>query len=129
MFNGDGALSLQEFWTILMGCCSALITISAAVAIIVSAVKKLKEPENIQNRKLEDISKKIDAMDAKFEARLKIHEEYFNNDNRRISSIEEGNRVTQKALLALMSHAINGNDVDKLKEAENSLREYLINKS
>lgn len=125
MFNGDGALSLQEFWTILMGCCSALITISAAVAVIVSAVKKLKEPENVQNRKLEDISKKIDSI----EARLKIHGEYFNNDNRRISAIEEGNRVTQKALLALMSHAINGNDIDELKKAQASLKEYLINKT
>lgn len=125
MFNGDGALSLQEFWTILMGCCSALITISAAVAVIVSAVKKLKEPENAQNRKLEDISKKIDSI----EARLKIHEEYFNNDNRRITAIEEGNRVTQKAILALMSHAINGNDVEKLKKAEDELREYLVNRS
>lgn len=118
MFNGDGALSLQEFWTILMGCCSALITISAAVAVIVSAVKKLKEPENVQNKKIDSI-----------EARLKIHEEYFNNDNRRISAIEEGNRVTQKALLALMSHAINGNDIDELKKAQASLKEYLINKA
>lgn len=124
MVNGDGALTPQEFWTILMACCSALITISAAVSIVISAIKKLKEPENVQNQKLEDISKKIDSI----EARLKIHEEYFNNDNRRISAIEEGNRVTQKALLALMSHAINGNNVDELKKAENTLREYLINK-
>ena len=63
------------------------------------------------------------------EDRLKKHEEYFNNDNKRLLAIEEGNRVTQKALLALMSHAINGNDTDKLKEAENALREYLINKA
>ena len=125
MLNGDGVLTLQEFWTILMGCCSALITIAAAASIVIGAFKKLKEPENIQNKKLEDISNKIDSI----EARLKIHEEYFNNDNRRISAIEEGNRVTQKGLLALMSHAINGNDIDKLKEAENSLREYLINKA
>lgn len=124
MINGDGALTPQEFWTILMACCSALITISAAVSIVISVIKKLKEPENVQNQKLEDISKKIDSI----EARLKIHEEYFNNDNRRISAIEEGNRVTQKALLALMSHAINGNNVEELKKAENTLREYLINK-
>ena len=125
MFSGDGQLSIQEFWTILMACCSALITLSAAAAVVINALKKLKEPENIQNQKLEDISKKIDSI----EARLKIHEEYFNNDNRRISAIEEGNRVTQKALLALMSHAINGDDVDQLKAAEKSLKEYLINKA
>ena len=125
MLNGDGQLSIQEFWTILMGCCSALITIAAAVSIIISAVKKLKEPENVQNNKIRDIEDKMKHL----EDRLKKHEEYFNNDNKRLLAIEEGNRVTQKALLALMSHAINGNDIDKLKEAENSLREYLINKA
>jgi len=125
MLNGDGQLSIQEFWTILMGCCSALITIAAAVSIVIGAIKKLKEPENVQNNKIRDIEDKMKHL----EDRLKKHEEYFNNDNKRLLAIEEGNRVTQKALLALMSHAINGNDVDKLKEAENSLREYLINKA
>lgn len=125
MLNGDGQLSIQEFWTILMGCCSALITIAAAVSIIVSAVKKLKEPENVQNKKISDMEAKMKSL----EDRLTKHEEYFNNDNKRLLAIEEGNRVTQKALLALMSHAINGNDIQKLKEAENDLREYLINKA
>lgn len=125
MLNGDGQLSIQEFWTILMGCCSALITIAAAVSIIISAVKKLKEPENVQNNKIRDMEERMKGL----EDRLKKHEEYFNNDNKRLLAIEEGNRVTQKALLALMSHAINGNDTDKLKEAENALREYLINKA
>ncbi len=125
MLNGDGVLTLQEFWTILMGCCSALITIAAAVTIVINAVKKLKEPENVQNQKLKEMDERMKV----FEDRLKKHEEYFNNDNKRLLAIEEGNRVTQKAILALMSHAINGNDIDKLKEAENSLREYLINKT
>lgn len=125
MFNGDGQLSIQEFWAILMGCCSALITIAAAVTIVINAFKKLKEPENVQNQKLKEMDERMKT----FEDRLKKHEEYFNNDNKRLLAIEEGNRVTQKAILALMSHAINGNDIDKLKEAENSLREYLINKA
>ena len=124
MFNGDGVLSPEEFWTILMGCCSALITISAAITIVVNAIKKFREPENVQNKQIEELKELYRSMDA----RLKVHEEYFSNDKKKISAIEEGNRVTQKALLALMSHAINGNDVDKLKEAENSLREYLINR-
>jgi predicted negative regulator of RcsB-dependent stress response len=124
MPNGDGALTIQEFWTILMAGCSALITLSAAAVIVINAIKKLREPENVQNKQIEELRGLYQSVDA----RLKIHEEYFNNDKKKISAIEEGNRVTQKALLALMSHAINGNDVDKLKEAENSLREYLINR-
>ena len=125
MFNGDGALSWEEFWTVLIACCSALITISAAVSIVISAIKKLKEPEDAQNKEIKDL--KNDVIEIK--AQLKVHDEYFGNDNKRLSSIEEGNRVTQRALLALMSHAINGNDVDKLKKAESALKEYLITKS
>ena len=125
MLNGDGVLTPEEFWTLLLACCSALITISAAVSIVISAVKKLKEPENAQNNEIQAL--KNDVIEIR--AQLKVHDEYFGNDNRRLSSIEEGNRVTQRALLALMSHAINGNDVDKLKKAESELKEYLINKT
>lgn len=125
MLNGDGQLSFEEFWTILMGCCSALITISAAVAIVISAVKKLKEPENAQNREIKELRDKMNTI----EDRLNRHDEFFGNDNKRLSAIEEGNRVTQQAILALMQHAINGNDVDKLKKAEDDLKTYLINKS
>lgn len=125
MLNGDGVLTPEEFWTLLLACCSALITISAAMSIVISAVKKLKEPENAQNHEIQALKNDV----VEIRAQLKVHDEYFGNDNRRLSSIEEGNRVTQRALLALMSHAINGNDVDKLKKAESELKEYLINKT
>ena len=35
-------------------------------------------------------------------------------------------KVTQQALLAIMSYEINGNDIDKLKQAKDDLEEYLI---
>jgi len=59
---------------------------------------------------------------------VKQLKDYLDNDNRRIKTIEAGNRITQQALLALMSHALNGNDVDKLEKARDDLQEYLIAK-
>ena len=50
----------------------------------------------------------------------------LDNDNRRIESLEEGNKVICKALIALLSHEINGNSNDKLQKALESLNEYLI---
>ena len=44
------------------------------------------------------------------------------------SVIEKSNKITQTALLALLKHSLNGNDVDSLKDAEKSLEEYLIEK-
>ena len=56
------------------------------------------------------------------------YDEFFRNDKARLDAIEEGNRVTQKALLALLSHGIDGNDVDSMRQAKGELEEYLIKK-
>lgn len=42
--------------------------------------------------------------------------------------IDEGNKVTQRAILALIDHGINGNDVDKLKRAKADLEDYLTDR-
>ena len=45
-----------------------------------------------------------------------------------IESIEEGNKVTQKALLALLAHALDGNNTAQLQDAKEGLQQYLINR-
>ena len=97
--------------------CTAITTISAAVTVITALISKMKAPNVRQNLRLDQIETRLDKLSN-----------YLDNDNVRIKAIEEGNKVTQKAILALMSHAINGNDTDKLTEAKNSLEQYLINK-
>ena len=47
-------------------------------------------------------------------------------DNKRIASLEEGNKVICRALIALLSHGINGNSTDKMQQALTDLQEYLI---
>lgn len=97
--------------------CGAICTMSAALAVICSVLKKAKEPENIQNGRLDQL-----------EAQVKKFAEYLDRDNKRLNAVDEGNRITQRALLALMSHAINGNDIDELIKAKKSLQDYLIDK-
>lgn len=50
----------------------------------------------------------------------------LDRDNRRIASLEEGNKAICKALIALLSHEINGNSTDKLQKALTDLSDYLI---
>lgn len=97
--------------------CGAVCTMAAAIAVFYRAAMKAQEPEHIQNQRLDVLEKKVDKFS-----------EYLDRDNRRLNSLDEGNRVTQQALLALMSHAINGNDIDKLSKAKDDLESYLINK-
>ena len=124
MLNGDGVLTLEEFLTVFMWACSTLITISAAVAVIVNIVKKIKEPETLQNKKIDEMSKRQDT----FDSRLLKCEERFDKADDKIESFEDGQRITQQSLLALLSHAINGNDVGELKKAYSDLKKYLVDK-
>lgn len=97
--------------------CGGIITVSTAVGIVLNLITKAREPDLKQNQRIELLEKKI----AKFE-------EYLENDKIKIEAIEDGNKLVQRSLLALMSHALNGNDITKLEEARNDLERYLINK-
>jgi hypothetical protein len=109
---------------LILGISGAIVTISAAIGVITKAFEKIKEPETAQNKRLELIEIKLETHDKVLEK----YQEFFTNDDNRFKSIERSNKVTQNALLALLKHALNGNDIDALKDAEKSLEAYLIEK-
>ena len=102
----------------------AIITISSAIGVLINLFTKLKEPE----RKQDDRIKALEDRADKFDGIIEKFREYFDNDDKRLKAIDEGNKITQTALLALLKHALNGNDTEALKVAEKNLEEYLINK-
>ena len=59
--------------------------------------------------------------------RMDINETIKDHEDR-VGSLEEGNKVICKALMAIMSHEINGNSIDKLQKAYDDMNEYLIDK-
>lgn len=59
------------------------------------------------------------------------HTELLAKDNERIKGLEdqvkETTRIQNRALLQLMNHSLDGNHVDKLKQARDEMEDYLIN--
>lgn len=113
-----------ELVSIILGICAAIVTISAAIGVIAKLIVKAKAPEVQQNARLDTIDRRLDDIDKT----IATFREYFTNDDNRFKAIEKSNKVTQTALLALLKHSLNGNDITSLKEAERSLEEYLIEK-
>lgn len=107
----------SELLSLILWICGAIVSISAAITVIVRIIQKAKEPEKNQDDRIASLELKV----AKFE-------KYFDNDNKRLVELEKGNIVTQQALLALLSHALNGNDLDSLKDAKAKLEKYLLNR-
>lgn len=113
----------------------AIVTIGAVVTIIFKLVNRLKAPEDKQNERLDALEKNYEILSEDLKEQKKQRDEtitqfmqYFTNDDNRFKAIERSNKVTQNALLALLKHALNGNDLQALKDAEKSLEAYLIEK-
>ena len=109
--------SPQEVYSIIMAICITITTVSTAIAVIVKAYQLLKKPEKTQNERISVLESEVSEL-----------KKFLDNDNKRLKTLEEGNRVTQQAILALLSHALNGNDMDSLKSAKTKLENYLIGK-
>ena len=113
----------------------AIVTIGAVVTIIFKLVNRLKAPEDKQNDRLDALEKNYEILSEDLKEQKRQRDEtitqfmqYFTNDDNRFKAIERSNKVTQNALLALLKHALNGNDLQALKDAEKSLEAYLIEK-
>jgi hypothetical protein len=110
--------------SIILGICAAIVTIAAAIGVIAKVIDKARAPEEEQNKRLDNLDRRLDNIDET----IATFREYFTNDDNRFKAIEKSNKITQTALLAILKHSLNGNDIDALKEAEKSLEEYLIDK-
>lgn len=94
-----------------------ILTLAAVVTMVVTVNKTIQKPNRDQNERLDA----LETWREKVDTRLEEGSQHFKD-------IDEGNKVTQKSLLAIMSHEINGNDIDKLKAARDELENYLTEK-
>ena len=102
-----------------------VITMVAAVTtIIFKLVNRAKAPEVKQDERITALEEK----QKEFEDTIATFRQYFTNDDNRFKAIEKSNKITQSALLALLKHALNGNDVGSIQKAEKQLEAYLIDK-
>ena len=108
-------LTPTQIFAAILGVCAGISTIGAAVGWIIKCVKAARAP----GQKIHD---RLTAL----EQGHKQHMEYLERDNRRLEAIEEGNRVTQRALLALLKHGIDGNDEEAMRRSMLELQDYLI---
>lgn len=104
-------------WTTVLAVASAIVLLSNAAEKIVKAVKAAKAPNNEQNERLDALEEWRDGVDRILAA-----------DKSHLDSIDEGNRATQRALLALLDHGIDGNNIAQMQHAKEELQNHLINR-
>lgn len=107
----------EVIWSSVLAATSAFVLISNAVEKIVKAYKTAKAPNVKQDERLADLEKWKENVERR-----------LSNDNDRLRDIEKGDRATQRALLALLDHGIDGNNIKQMQDAKEELQNHLINR-
>lgn len=103
--------------TTILACASAIVLIANAAEKIINVIKAARTPVNQQLSRLDTLEKWREEVDRK-----------LNHDNDRLASIDASSMVTQRAILALLDHGINGNNVEQMLEARDELYNDLTRK-
>lgn len=92
-------------------------TVGAAAERIAKTVDAAKAPNATQNGRLDALEKWREEVDRR-----------LNKGNEHFSTLDDGSRVTQLALLALLDHGIDGNNIQQMQHAKEELQNHLINR-
>lgn len=110
-------VTAAEMWTAVLAVASAIVLLSNAAKAIASAWQAAKAPTNQLSQKLDDLDDRLSKVEKKQE-----------KDSAHFDAIDASNRVTQVALLALLDHGIDGNNIDQMQHAKEELQTHLINR-
>ena len=110
-----GNMTPTEIWTAVLAAASAIVLLSNAAEKIAKAWHTAKAPNQAQNERLDALEEWKKSVDRKLDA-----------DKNHLGDLDAGNRATQRALLALLDHGIDGNNIDQMQHAKEELQKYLI---
>lgn len=111
-------------WGMIVGAIALVLVIVAAYNAIMTAVKHHREEVKRKRAPVEALETRADSTTAM----LKAHEEMLKSDRQRLTALEEQQRIMLRALMAMLSHEVNGNSVDKLRASVAEIQEFLIRK-
>lgn len=101
----------------LAGLAALVLVLVGAYNTIMSAAKNWREEK-----------KRKDAPVNTLETKVNEHEDKLKRDHERLTDLEDSNRIILRALMAMLSHEINGNSDDKLCASFEEIQKYLIEK-
>lgn len=107
----------ENIWAIIAWVAAALILLANAGEKVVGIVKALHAPDAAQDDRLSNLENDVSKIKG-----------YLENDKKRLDTLSEGDKVTKHAILALLGHGIDGNNVDEMISSKHELEKYLINR-
>jgi heme/copper-type cytochrome/quinol oxidase subunit 1 len=116
--NGQGVIPMQIqalSFEQLVGTVAVVLLLVGVYNTIMNAIKTAREEKRLKEQPVNTLEHTVDD-----------HTKKLQNDHERITQLEESNRIIMRALMAVMSHEVNGNSTEKLQTSMDEIQKFLI---
>lgn len=107
---------------ILGSLCAAAITIDKVLEIIHKYIKKAQEPDNAQNKRLDELDKRVGTLE---QGQLQ-HTQALARDLRRFDGIDEEIRLVLVGVQNLLDSQLSGNNREGMQKSKSDINNYLL---
>lgn len=107
----------ETFVRVLVALAAGIVAIGGAITFIEHVADRAATKQTV-----------IAAQVAEHERQIEKHKEYLDSDNKRLREMEETNKLIMRGVMSIMTHEIDGDHVEQLKQTRDDMQEYLINR-
>lgn len=107
---------------ILGSLCAAAITIDKVLEIIHKYIKKAQEPDNAQNKRLDELDKRVGTLE---QGQLQ-HTQALTRDLRRFDGLDEEMRLVLVGVQNLLDSQLSGNNREGMQKSKTDINNYLL---
>jgi hypothetical protein len=122
--GNDIVFTPNDIITVILAISAGIVTLSGAISAIADWINKARQPEYKQNEHITSLEKRVSEHDEKF----KEYDNFFKNDDERFNIIEDETKILLKSVHALLKHELDDSDNQVIKDADEKLDAYLLNK-
>lgn len=122
MPNPVFTFTAQDILTMMLSVCGALVSISAAIAVVVKFNNFLKKPNKDQDARIDKLEGRLKAV----EGRCDTFDKQLEGVKKHLNSLDESINMLLRAEFAQLGHNLNGDNVEQMQRAFDDIQEFLF---
>lgn len=121
-------ISISTLWAVIIAVIGLVLTTMNIIDKAMTFKDRAKKPDEEQNMRIETLENDVLAI----KTQMTTYDKYFSADREQIEGIKEqmkkSNRIIIQSLQSLISHDLNGNNIEELTNAKHEIEAYLLSK-
>lgn len=122
MPNPVFTFTAQDILTMMLSVCGALVSISAAIAVLVKFNNFLKKPNKDQDARIDKLEGRLKTV----EGRCDTFDKQLEGVKKHLNSLDESINMLLRAEFAQLGHNLNGDNVEQMQRAFDDIQEFLF---